>query len=668
MTWAISKLKENSLTETIDVNLDRITKLTQFLVTNTWSPYIYEGRYRKAQNFKEAYFFALDVDKGLTIEEAQRRLETDLKVQYIIAPTKSHTEEAHRFRIIFPLNPKAPLKSKEQVYVLFRILKKFFPEADDACKDPARLFYPSKSIACYDLDSGTPYLETPQIMTDEKEETTNVETTLVMRERYGKLPLSKVTLDFLKNNAPKGERHKALIKAAKDARQQLWTLQEFMEAFNKKNHEWLSDVDLLSKGLKQLEAIFNDPEPPRHPPRLPPAALKTQHLPDNVGLAEVFRWLDEQNLKISYDRTIKNEHNEELAIDALNDLLILALAARNVSVSAEVRRSAITRYIEERRHHYRQGIVEKLVGSSDVYDYEKHKGEVEAFLKVYNPNPTPLDVAALSHTIWQIKRKLLGLPVINHMMFVIYGKKQGTGKSYGLQKFLISPLEDLALENADFNVLTDPREARVLNDSFVIVFDEMSNADRAGMEAIKRIISADKFKQRIMGTTQHTHLKVNSTFLGSTNRPINHLIMDYTGMRRFYQFNVADDRPEEVRARWKKLNDINYLSLYQALDPYEPSPLSHYHDALALMQDKELRHKRPIELWIEDSGDVIIDPEADTLASDLLQYFNRWNVGQIYNPTSFGRELLTVDGIVKKRTATGTRYGLRLIKNNSSNF
>ena len=56
----------------------------------------------------------------------------------------------------------------------------------------------------------------------------------------------------------------------------------------------------------------------------------------------------------------------------------------------------------------------------------------------------PLDIAVVKHFVWQVKRKLIGLPVDHHIMPILFGKSGG-GKSVAIHK-LVEPLKELTLE------------------------------------------------------------------------------------------------------------------------------------------------------------------------------------------------------------------------------
>jgi hypothetical protein len=81
-------------------------------------------------------------------------------------------------------------------------------------------------------------------------------------------------------------------------------------------------------------------------------------------------------------------------------------------------------------------------------------------------------IAVHQKFMWQIKRKVLGLPVTNHLMPVILGP-QGKGKSTFVSK-LVEPLKELTLE-VDFKMIEDERNVEMWS-SYILFLDEMGYA------------------------------------------------------------------------------------------------------------------------------------------------------------------------------------------------
>jgi hypothetical protein len=97
-----------------------------------------QGR-RKQANFAASGFLAVDVDRGLTIQAAT----SDpffLSFASFLYTTPSHTEAAHRFRIVFELE-KAIDDAETMRHALTGLVLRF--GADQACTDACRIFFGS---------------------------------------------------------------------------------------------------------------------------------------------------------------------------------------------------------------------------------------------------------------------------------------------------------------------------------------------------------------------------------------------------------------------------------------------------------------------------------------------------------------------------------------------
>jgi len=95
---------------------------------------------RKSSNFICSDFLAVDIDKGLRIEEA---LSEEFVKSYctIFYTTASHSDEEHKFRLIFQLERE--ITTQQEMKLAYKgIIKKF--GGDPSCKDACRMFFGSK--------------------------------------------------------------------------------------------------------------------------------------------------------------------------------------------------------------------------------------------------------------------------------------------------------------------------------------------------------------------------------------------------------------------------------------------------------------------------------------------------------------------------------------------
>lgn len=93
---------------------------------------------RRDEYFVSRELLMVDIDYGMTIQDL---LTNDFYNEFGAGfyTTPSHTDDAHRFRIMFRL--ETPETDSNRLRLITRALIKVFDQADQACKDPARLFY-----------------------------------------------------------------------------------------------------------------------------------------------------------------------------------------------------------------------------------------------------------------------------------------------------------------------------------------------------------------------------------------------------------------------------------------------------------------------------------------------------------------------------------------------
>ena len=139
---AQSKLASNpNLPQSIEIidDEDLINAVTSF----GWSPCIFSS-FRHNDNFISSDFMSLDVDSGLTIEEAEVRIQK-LGLACLCLPSPSFTPEFHKFRLILPL--AKTILNKADFDATWNWLQEQFPELDAQCSDYARWYAPSKMEA-----------------------------------------------------------------------------------------------------------------------------------------------------------------------------------------------------------------------------------------------------------------------------------------------------------------------------------------------------------------------------------------------------------------------------------------------------------------------------------------------------------------------------------------
>jgi hypothetical protein len=226
--------------------------------------------------------------------------------------------------------------------------------------------------------------------------------------------------------------------------------------------------------------------------------------------------------------------------------------------------------------------------------------------------------AALAKFIWQVRRKLVGLPVTRHAMVVLLGR-QGTGKStFVLQ--MIGPVAEL-YRMTDFKELEDNRNIDLWK-SAVLFFDEMSWASKANIEGLKNAITAETLTRRPMCSNAVEAVPQRATFIGASNKEaLGDLIRDDTGLRRFLALRYAD-QPD-----WEAINAFDWTPIWHAVEPREEDPMLPFREEVAAAQEAE-REKNNVEQWLLSLGprsfNGALAERTEFRATELYRYFREW--------------------------------------------
>jgi len=235
---------------------------------------------------------------------------------------------------------------------------------------------------------------------------------------------------------------------------------------------------------------------------------------------------------------------------------------------------------------------------------------------------------------------------------------QGAGKSTALRDYFFTPLGDLAYSGADFHALSDQREGRLFADHYIVMFDEMSGAHKSDMERTKQMITSGVIKQRRMGTTSHDSIPMSATFFGTSNPPLETLIRDQTGMRRFYEICV--DPAVATSRRWPDLKTLDCKLIWACADHRsDDSPIELHLEKLRNKQE-ELRDKSIIE-WLLAEGILIKTTVEDEYTSGLaLANVVSLTMGQNWSTKNLAKEWKRF-GIGKAHTRQGNKYGVKIV-------
>lgn len=175
--------------------------------------------------------------------------------------------------------------------------------------------------------------------------------------------------------------------------------------------------------------------------------------------------------------------------------------------------------------------------------------ELVKLVKIITGKEDEVDIAALQHFIWQVKRKLLGRKVVWHLMPIIWGKG-GSGKSYILNEFLFKPVKGFVLKSSDLLLtLSDERKYHRFDENLIAMADEMSHIEKTNVDVLKNIISEDEISGRILHKNASKIYVQRCTFIGTSNNSPSQLIYDPNGIRRFHYIQSVDFMDRQLAAQ-----------------------------------------------------------------------------------------------------------------------
>ena len=265
-------------------------------------------------------------------------------------------------------------------------------------------------------------------------------------------------------------------------------------------------------------------------------------------------------------------------------------------INLQVLRNALDLKISSEQRKIRNKIISTLTFEADL------NRNMERFVTALIGKYDFITEMVFRHFIWQVKRKIFGKKVFDHLMPIIYGS-QGFGKSEAIKKF-ISPLDGLWVEGK-FTDLTDDRNSKFFESNYIMFFDEMKGATKADIEEIKERITAENIKFRLLFSHNMLRINNNCTFIGTSNKPVSLLIRDETGMRRFYEVEVLKE------CNWDEINKIDYLAIWKDIDESLDKPAIAVCKKEIKEQQESNRDKNSVEQWIEEKNLTVGDKKSE---------------------------------------------------------
>lgn len=273
-----------------------------------------------------------------------------------------------------------------------------------------------------------------------------------------------------------------------------------------------------------------------------------------------------------------------------------------------------------------------------VVPYKGPNNEIAKWITAVTGQASELDIAVMKHFMWQVKRKMLDLPVVYHICPIFFGKQNG-GKTTSIQR-LLDIAKDVVLELGP-DEATDPRARSGFSNNYICFFDEMANMARVEMESLKRLITNNKLSYRPMHTNRIETAEQNCSFIGASNKSLQEVVFDPTGLRRFYELTCLD------RADFDGINSVDYDAVWGSVDPAsERGYTEPFLDQMSMHQSDRLTEDEVThfvrELAINEQG-----PKKEIAARALYDAYINWRAQSGYSAkqalvsSTFGARLST---------------------------
>lgn len=181
----------------------------------------------------------------------------------------------------------------------------------------------------------------------------------------------------------------------------------------------------------------------------------------------------------------------------------------------------------------------------------------------------------MKHWMWMAKRRLLGLPVVDHIMVNLYG-----GTDLGKTKFeenFTTPFRNYVVPQMTFAKLIDStREVKKLTENFILLFEELAinvadeghaTFSKDNLNTVKAVLTGEKVQTRVMGTQNQQTSRVSFVCIGSSNTHLYDTpLFDDTTMRRYFEFDC--ERDKRVQADYDRMDAwlANACDIWKGID------------------------------------------------------------------------------------------------------
>ena len=540
-------------------------EVVQIICNKTWSPMVFESGRRLSVNFAASSLCVLDVDDGLSLEDA---LVEFADFRHVIATTKSHQNPksekplGDRYRVVLWFDEVIETREKFERVMKYYLTQ--WPFADPQCKDAARFYW-----AC---------VKEASIREEGTLLSTSVQLPSPRRRPQKTNGMHHGTVDINALVVEKGGRNSALTSYAG----RIWG---------------------------------NKAQTPDELEKLVMSAAKAMHNP-----------LDERDVRTIVASVAKMEPNQKTPKLSKRKMVEEFLNTRKYDINSVLLTEEISNYIEvEWGSFVSDGKIDQLVmrhknqkRNAQIQSYCITSGSPTKYITILDPllqcdaAAKPYYNAVFLHAFQNIKRKMMKKKARMPLCPVLYGRQQGTGKSFFVDRF-----KDFFGELgrvADGGDLNDKWAQANVYKSFFVFLDEMAKMNKTDASLVKKVITEDTLDYRKFHGATNIKQKNLATFFGATNYSLEEVFGGIETSRRFVEIPVIDTRfPRDY------VNNIDISDFWGSIDP-------EYEYLTADFGDKLLSEAAPIDsisAWLQN-GFIQDDEKTKYTSAELHMFYAQY--------------------------------------------
>lgn len=300
--------------------------------------------------------------------------------------------------------------------------------------------------------------------------------------------------------------------------------------------------------------------------------------------------------------------------------------------------------------------------------YVGENDKVDEFLRLIKPaGYTELDQVAVKHWFWNLKRKIFDKSHRFEQMLVFTGP-QGCGKTKLLESLTSGVLKDYSIFKSMEDIM-QPRSHIVFSRYYVACFDELAGANRTCVTTLKDLITKDTFSPMQFYTQESQSFKMQAMMIGTSNKSVNNIILDTTGMRRFYEITI------EKKLNIEALLKFDWTALMQGIDEnLEEGFIHSVHEDLMLARSDEQAFEDDFDMFVNEYGIApavdegeVIEVDSKRLFALYYEFARKANFMYVKNASMFGRYISSI-GVKNKKITTKNRRKTRYYLLDKSKF